>query len=81
MSKFKPGIILRFLICWRIERLTAGELEMQTYLKEILDELLMLKPGPKTNTRIDFLFQESNKVTSQIKILQDKKKNLYLKMI
>jgi hypothetical protein len=81
MKMHKPGLIRRIFIVWKLERITKGELALQTYLKTILDELLKLKPGPKTMERINHLQLESIKTTAKITQLQVEKKKTYFKLI
>lgn len=79
--KSSPGIIRKLFIAYRLERVQAGEMAMQSYLGKILDELTSLKPNPENEARIRFLFIESNNTTDRIKSLQDKKKKLYFKLL
>jgi len=77
----KPGPLRKLIICWRIERATAGELALNKYLKEVLDEMLHLKTTAQNHERIAFLLSESNKATDQLVQLERKKKSLYLKLM
>jgi hypothetical protein len=81
MKKPKIGIIKKFFIVWKLERITKGELALQTYLKEVLDELLTLKPGPDTMELINELQLESIKATAKITQLQVEKKKTYFQLI
>lgn len=85
MKKRKPGIIRKFFIFRKLDRLTRGELAMQNYLKANLNELLNLnldhKTDQKTLDQISFLQKECDKTTDKIKVLQEEKKKTYLKLI
>lgn len=80
----KPGLIRTIIISWRIERITAGELALQTYLKRLIDELSARSfyfTYESDNNRFRYLLSESKKTTDKIKVLQDKKKDLYFKFL
>jgi hypothetical protein len=85
MKKRKPGIIRKFFIFRKLDRLTRGELALQVYLKTSLNELLNLnldhKTDQKTLDQISFLQQECDKTADRINELQEEKKKTYLKLI
>lgn len=81
MNKNKPGIIRKFFIFRKLDKLTAGELTLQNKLKESMDEMLRLNPVGSNMYRLRVLQNECIKTTDELKLLQDKKKKEYFKLL
>lgn len=71
----KPGLIGRLIISYRIGKLTEKEVILTTELKEKLEFKSM-------NHQLNMAaLDRADKLMDEIKVLQDKKKKLYLKFL